>query len=82
MAILAGNWKLYKTRKDVEAFFDSLADIDPAGHECYVAPSPSLLETACRKSLEKGSKINILSQNIAYKLEGALNGRDKCKATS
>ena len=79
MAILAGNWKLYKTRKDVETFFDSLADIDPAGHECYVAPSPSLLETACRKSQEKGNKIGILSQNLAYKLEGALTGETSVK---
>lgn len=74
-SILAGNWKLYKTRTEVVSFFDAVAGIEVAPHvECYVAPSPPLLETAVREATKSGNKIKILSQNIAYKAEGALTG--------
>ena len=74
MSILAGNWKLFKVRSEVESFFKELGDIKPGKHECYVAPSPTLLETACRASKENGDQIKILSQNVSYKTEGAFTG--------
>ncbi len=75
MALLAGNWKLFKTRPDVEAFFKELEGLEiPASHKCAVAPSPVLLETAVRSAKNTQSAIQILSQNIAYKSEGAFTG--------
>jgi triosephosphate isomerase (TIM) len=78
--ILAGNWKLYKTRKDVSSFFEGISTTEfPAYVDCYIAPSPPLLETAVRESEKTGNKIKILSQNIAYKTEGALTGEISVK---
>ena len=79
-SILAGNWKLYKTRPEVEQFFKALENIEsPANVEAYIAPSPPLLETAVRESTKYGNKIKILSQNVAYKSEGALTGESSVK---
>ncbi|MEZ4815316.1 MAG: triose-phosphate isomerase [Bdellovibrionota bacterium] len=79
-AILAGNWKLHKTRKDVAAFFETLSGIETSDKaDCYIAPSPVLLETAVRESAKLGNKIKILSQNVAYKAEGALTGEISVK---
>lgn len=78
--ILAGNWKLYKTRKDVVSFFDALSKISMGDHaDCYIAPSPPLLETAVREAEKHGNKIKILSQNVAYKTEGAFTGEISVK---
>lgn len=75
MSILAGNWKLYKTKSEVASFFEALGDIEvPSTTECYIAPSPPLLESAVREATKNGNKIKILSQNLAFKAEGALTG--------
>jgi len=73
--ILAGNWKLYKTRPEVVQFFEATSQLEvPANVECFVAPSPPLLETAVRESAKNGNKIKVLSQNVCFKPEGALTG--------
>ncbi len=78
--ILAGNWKLYKTRADVVSFFDALKNLETSPLvDCYIAPSPALLETAVREAEKGGKKIQILSQNVAYKTEGALTGETSVK---
>lgn len=74
MSILAGNWKLYKNKGEVESFFNNLSGISTGNHDCYVAPSPPLLETAVRASKANGSKIKVISQTVAYKSEGAYTG--------
>lgn len=79
-SILAGNWKLYKTRAEVVSFFEAFAKIEKAGQaDCYIAPSPPLLETAVREASKLSNKVGILSQNLAYKVEGALTGESGVK---
>jgi len=79
-AILAGNWKLYKTRADVISFFEATSKIEMSPKaDCYIAPSPPLLETAVREAAKSSNKISILSQNVAYKSEGALTGETSVK---
>jgi triosephosphate isomerase len=71
--ILAGNWKLHKTRPEVEAFFQSLgASLARSAHRKIVAPSPTLLETAIRCSV--GTRIEVFAQNVSFEKSGAWTG--------
>lgn len=73
---LIGNWKLFKTKKDIEVFFDAVE----ASHYretlkprvgMAVAVSPTHLEYAVCKA---PPGLEIFSQNSAYALDGALTG--------
>jgi len=71
--ILAGNWKMHKTRSEMLNFFTAI-DRKLAGSSIkkIIAPSPTLLESAVNAAKDTG--IKIYSQNCAYAKEGALTG--------
>src|SRR6202050_2302629 len=73
-ALIAANWKMYKTPVEAQAFVDAF--LPPvAGHtrdEIALFPSPVLLPTvipAC-----KGSNVAVGAQNIHFAEEGAYTG--------
>jgi triosephosphate isomerase len=72
--ILAGNWKMYKTREELRGFFAEFLKAIPAHPKTriIVAPSPTLLESAV--SAAKGSPVEIFSQNVAWEEQGAFTG--------
>jgi triosephosphate isomerase len=73
--ILAGNWKMHKTRNEARLFVQELLSTHTTFNpktRCVLIPSPTLLETL-QKSVE-GSQLEVFSQNCAYELEGALTG--------
>jgi triosephosphate isomerase len=72
MKILAGNWKMYKTREEVKSFFSSLELPSKASVRSIIAASPTLLETAV--PLAKAKNVSIFSQNCAWAAEGAFTG--------
>ena len=73
-ALIAANWKMYKTPAEAQAFVDALLPL-VASHtrdEIALFPSPILLPTvipAC-----KGSNIAVGAQNIHFAEEGAYTG--------
>jgi triosephosphate isomerase (TIM) len=73
-ALIAANWKMYKTPAEAQAFADAFLPM-VAGHardQIAVFPSPVLLPTlvpAC-----KGSKVAVGAQNIHFAEEGAYTG--------
>jgi triosephosphate isomerase len=73
-ALIAANWKMYKTPSEAKAFVNSLLPL-VAGHtrdEIALFPSPVLLPTvipAC-----KGSNVAVGAQNIHFAEEGAYTG--------
>jgi triosephosphate isomerase len=73
-ALIAANWKMYKTPAEAKAFVDAFLPL-VAGHtrdEIALFPSPVLLPTvvpAC-----KGSNIAVGAQNIHFAEEGAYTG--------
>jgi triosephosphate isomerase len=73
-ALIAANWKMYKTPAEAEAFVDSFLPL-VAGHtrdEIALFPSPVLLPTvvpAC-----KGSNVAVGAQNVHFAEEGAYTG--------
>src|ERR1700722_15960942 len=73
-ALIAANWKMYKTPAEEKTFFDHFLPL-VAGHtrdEIALFPSPVLLPTvipAC-----KGSNVAVGAQNIHFAEEGAYTG--------
>jgi triosephosphate isomerase len=73
-ALIAANWKMFKTPAEAKAFVDAFLPL-VAGHtrdEIALFPSPVLLPTvidAC-----KGSNIAVGAQNIHFAEEGAFTG--------
>jgi triosephosphate isomerase (TIM) len=71
---LIGNWKLFKTKSDIDAFFSYLTEsaFKPSNSVgLAVAVSPSHMDYA-RKKAPAG--IEVFSQNVAYANDGAWTG--------
>lgn len=73
MKVLAGNWKMHKTREETRAFFGTIGSkLQSSSVRKIVAPSPTLLETAVAAS--QGSGIEVFAQNISWAEAGAFTG--------
>lgn len=73
--ILAGNWKMHKTRDEARDFVQELFATPRSLSQktrCIILPSPTLLETLQDSIAE--TPLEIFSQNSAYEMEGALTG--------
>jgi triosephosphate isomerase (TIM) len=73
-ALIAANWKMYKTPAEAKAFVDAFLPL-VAGHdrdEIAIFPSPVLLPTVVEAT--KGSKVAVGAQNIHFAEEGAFTG--------
>jgi triosephosphate isomerase (TIM) len=76
--LLAGNWKMHKTRKEASDFFASFTKIvGPLGDVTKVVDLgfgvSSTLFDACRESVS-GTGVKILAQNCHFELQGAFTG--------
>jgi triosephosphate isomerase len=73
-ALIAANWKMYKTPAEAKAFVDAFLPL-VAGHtrdEIALFPSPVLLPTVVPGC--KGSNVAVGAQNIHFAEEGAYTG--------
>jgi triosephosphate isomerase len=73
-ALIAANWKMYKTPAEAKAFIEAFLPL-VAGHtrdEIAIFPSPVLLPTVIAAA--KGSNVLIGAQNIHFAPEGAYTG--------
>ncbi len=72
--IIAGNWKMFKTRGDTSAFFDALipAVRDVAHCEIVVAPPFTAISTAAGHA--GGTRIAISAQDVFWEDQGAFTG--------
>jgi triosephosphate isomerase (TIM) len=72
--VIAGNWKMYKTRTETRAFFEAFKPLVVAANHCeiIVAPPFTSLETALEAA--EGSSIGIAAQNMHWEREGAFTG--------
>ena len=80
MKILAGNWKLHKTRVEVKEFFSKVKGKLPTSSASdlrfIVAPSPCLLESTLGAAQNSG--IQVFAQNVHWEKKGAFTG--ECSA--
>jgi triosephosphate isomerase len=73
-ALIAANWKMYKTPAEAKAFVDAFLPL-VKGHtrdEIALFPSPVLLPTVVAAA--KGSNVAVGAQNIHFAPEGAFTG--------
>ena len=73
-ALIAANWKMYKTPAEAKAFIDAFLPLvkDHTRDEIALFPSPVLLPTVIEAA--KGSNVAIGAQNIHFAAEGAYTG--------
>jgi len=72
--VIAGNWKMYKTREETRAFFDAFKPLVSDTRHCdiVVAPPFTGLDTAVEAA--RGTAIGIAAQNLHWEKEGAFTG--------
>ena len=73
--ILAGNWKMHKTRDEAREFVQELLSTHAALNpktRCVLIPSPTLMEALIEST--EGSALEVFSQNCSYEMEGAFTG--------
>ncbi len=73
-ALIAANWKMYKTPAQAKSFVDAFLPLvrDHDRDEIAIFPSPILLPTVIEAT--KGSNVSVGAQNIYFAEEGAYTG--------
>jgi triosephosphate isomerase (TIM) len=77
--IIAGNWKMFKTRSETSAFFDALIpQIQNIEHcDIVVAPPYTALATAVDEA--EGTRVAIAAQDVHWEDQGAFTGEVSVK---
>jgi len=77
--VIAGNWKMFKTRVETTAFFQAiLPQVRDVAHcDMVVAPPFTALETAV--AMAEGSRIGISAQNVHWEEQGPFTGEVSVK---
>jgi triosephosphate isomerase (TIM) len=77
--VIAGNWKMFKTRVETSAFFDGLIPLIANVEHCeiVVAPPYTALSTAVIDA--EGTRIDIAAQNVHWEDQGAFTGEVSVK---
>jgi triosephosphate isomerase len=72
--IIAGNWKMFKTRSETSAFFDALIpeilDVD----HCDIVVAPPFTALAVAMEEADGTRVAVSSQNVHWEADGAFTG--------
>ncbi len=72
--VIAGNWKMYKTREDTRAFFDAFKPLVGSSHSCDIIVAPPFTSLVAGMEATRGSNITIAAQNAHWEREGAFTG--------
>ena len=72
--VIAGNWKMYKTREDTHAFFDAFKPLVAGSHSCDIIVAPPFTSLVAGVEATRGSNITIAAQNAHWEREGAFTG--------
>lgn len=72
--MIAGNWKMYKTRADTRAFFEAFKPLSVGSKHCDIIVAPPFTAITAAVEAAQGSEIGIAAQNLYWELEGAFTG--------
>ncbi|MBI2818969.1 MAG: triose-phosphate isomerase [Acidobacteria bacterium] len=72
--VIAGNWKMYKTIAETQAFFDQIAPLVLEVDHCEIVIAAPF--TALRRAVDLGEKLGfgISAQDLYWETEGAYTG--------
>ena len=72
--LIAGNWKMYKTVSEAEAFIAALLPRVSSVHDVDVAICPPYLALQAMVDSARGSRVQVYAQNVHHAPEGAFTG--------
>src|SRR5262245_66419517 len=72
--IIAGNWKMFKTRSETSAFFDALIPEILDVEHCDIVVAPPFTALAVAVEETDGTRVSISSQNVHWEAAGAFTG--------
>src|SRR5215472_4906875 len=72
--VIAGNWKMFKTRGETSAFFDGLIPQIQNVQHCDIVVAPPFTALATAADHAKGTAVRISAQDVHWEREGAFTG--------
>ncbi|HEY6443869.1 MAG TPA: triose-phosphate isomerase [Candidatus Acidoferrales bacterium] len=72
--VIAGNWKMYKTRADTRAFFDAFKPLSAGANHCDIIVAPPFTAITAAVEAAQGTAIQIAAQDVYWEREGAFTG--------
>jgi triosephosphate isomerase (TIM) len=72
--VIAGNWKMYKTRAETRAFFAAFTPLIAASNDVDIIVAPPFTALSAAVESAHGTGIAIAAQNLYGLLEGAFTG--------
>jgi len=77
--IIAGNWKMFKTRADTSAFFTALIPLVRDVEHCDIVVAPPFTALSAAVDLTEGTRVEISAQNVHWEEQGAFTGEVSVK---
>lgn len=72
--VIAGNWKMFKTRAETRSFFSALKPLVNNVTHCDIVVAPPFTALATAVEAASGSNVAIAAQNLHWEKQGALTG--------
>jgi len=72
--IIAGNWKMFKTRGETSAFFAALLPQIQNVEHCGIVVAPPYTALSTAVDMTEGTRIEISAQDVHWEKEGAFTG--------
>jgi triosephosphate isomerase (TIM) len=72
--VIAGNWKMYKTRAETRQFFETFKPLVAGTHHCDMIVAPPFPSLSTAVEAAAGTAISIAAQNAHWEREGAFTG--------
>jgi triosephosphate isomerase (TIM) len=72
--VIAGNWKMYKTKAETRAFFEAFRPLVREASHCDITIAPPFTALGAAVEAAQGSAISIAAQNAYWEREGAFTG--------
>lgn len=73
-AVIAGNWKMFKTRSEARAFMGVFAPKVAGVNHCEIIIAPPFTALATVVEATQGTRIAVAAQNLHWEKEGAFTG--------
>ena len=73
-SVIAGNWKMFKTRLEAEIFFTAFTPLVQGITQCDIVIAPPFTALSAAFEAARGSQIAIAAQDVFWEREGAFTG--------